>query len=108
MSEVETNEIEQEVTAPEVENQPIHDFINSIQDKNFTNAETLFKDMLDDRVQSALDQTRIGIADTIFNNVSDEEETEEDLELSDEEISAELETEEDLELESEEDSEEEY
>ena len=93
MSEVETNEIEQETQSPEVENQGIYDFLNSIQNKDFANAENQFNGLLDDRVQDVLDQTRIGLANNIFNGAEEESESE----ISDEETLAELETEVDVE-----------
>jgi len=93
MSEVETNEIEQEAQSPEVENQDIYDFLDSIQNKDFASAEKQFNGLLDDRVQDVLDQTRIGLANNIFNGAEEESESE----ISDEEITAEVETEVDVE-----------
>jgi len=87
MSEFETSDIEnQETPSPELENQGIHDFLNSVSSKEYSAAENQFKDLLDDRVQIALDQTRIGLANNIFNNAEEgEEEFADELEVSGEE-----------------------
>ena len=87
MSEVEEleNEIEEiDQTVDEVEvsdeveveeTNPIEDLIDYIQDKNYNQAEKQFTDLLDDRVQNVLDQTRVKIAGQIFNK-QEEPETE--------------------------------
>jgi hypothetical protein len=87
MSEFETNDIEnQETPSPELENQGIHDFLNSVSSKQYSAAESQFKDLLDDRVQTALDQTRIRLANNIFNATEEsEEDLADELEVSGEE-----------------------
>ena len=72
---------------------PIRSFVDVLQGANFANAETLFNDILGDKVQDALDAEKIAVSDQIFNGVEPEE-----MELEDE-------SEDDLEVESVEDSE---
>jgi len=86
MSEVEEikNEIEEiDQTVDEVEvsdeesveeTNPIEDLLDYIQDKNYNQAEKQFTDLLNDRVQNALDQTRIKVAGEIFNQQQEVEE----------------------------------
>ena len=86
MSEVEEikNEIEEiDQTVDEVEvsdeesveeTNPIEDLLDYIQDKNYNQAEKQFTDLLNDRVQNALDQTRVKVAGEIFNQQQEVEE----------------------------------
>jgi len=79
MSEVEEleneiEEIDQTVDEVEVSNEieveetnPIEDLLDYIQDKNYNQAEKQFTDLLDDRVQNVLNQTKVKIAGQIFN-----------------------------------------
>lgn len=79
MSEVEKleneiEEIDQTVDEVEVSNEieveetnPIEDLLDYIQDKNYNQAEKQFTDLLDDRVQNVLNQTKVKIAGQIFN-----------------------------------------
>lgn len=88
MSEVEEleNEIEEiDQTVDEVEvsdeesveeTNPIEDLLDYIQDKNYNQAEKQFTDLLNDRVQNALDQTRVRVAGEIFNQQEEEPLTE--------------------------------
>jgi hypothetical protein len=46
----------------------ISDFIDAIANKNFTSAEKQFGDMVDDRMQAALDQAKIDVANRIYND----------------------------------------
>jgi len=76
MSEV-PNEVEQEIEVPEVEADPIGDFIDSIAAGDFNQSEKLFNDLLADKVQHTLEAEKIAVADTIFNGV--EPQVEDDL-----------------------------
>ena len=79
MSEVEKleneiEEIDQTVDEVEVSNEieveetnPIEDLLDYIQDKNYNQAEKQFTDLLDDRVQNVLNQTKVKVAGQIFN-----------------------------------------
>ena len=95
---------EQEVDVP-ANQQNILDFLKQIEDGDFTNAERNFNSMVGDKITDVLDQTKMKLADQIFNGYDDEdEESDEDIELEidDEEIENELEDdEEDLEYEDE-------
>lgn len=52
----------------------ISDFIDAIQNKSFTSAEKQFNDMVDDRMQAALNQAKLDVANRIYNNEPEEEE----------------------------------
>lgn len=67
------------------------ELVQSIIDQNYTAATEIFNDMIGQKMQSALDQEKIAMADQIFNGAEPEEDDdlefdEEDLELDDEEI----------------------
>ena len=51
--------------------EPGMDFVNALQGGDFRSAESIFNDMLADKVQSSLDAEKIAVAGQIFN---DEEE----------------------------------
>ena len=55
--------------------EPGMDFVNALQGGDFRSAESIFNDMLGDKVQSSLDAEKIAVAGRIFN---DEEELEDD------------------------------
>jgi len=78
-----------EVEADEIDanNAAIKDLIKSIEDKNFTQAEYQFNDMVGDRLGDVLDQAKVKLAGEVFNDEepeSDEEELELEAELDDE------------------------
>jgi len=106
MSEAETIDAEVE-DIEEIEDQlddpsaSIRDLIKSIEDENYSSAEKSFTSMLGDRLGDALDQTKMKIADQIFNNAEPEED---DIDVDDEDIEALLDSE--LEVDDEEESEE--
>ena len=58
----------------DLEKNNINDFINAIQNKEFTKANTQFDDMVSDRLQDALDQAKLRIAGQIYNNEPEESE----------------------------------
>ena len=63
---------------------PLRSFVDALQGGNFNSAETMFNDILGDKVQDALDAEKIAVADEIFNGVEpvefdDEEEAEDDV-----------------------------
>ena len=83
MSEV--DELEPEVAeaeAPEVN--PIEDLINTVTTQDFSKAAPTFAEIMQSKIDDALEQEKIAVADQAFNNVEPEDE-----EISDEE-SAEL------------------
>ena len=71
---------------------PIVDFMKSVEDQNFTSAEKQFNDMVTDRLQNQLDQARTQIASAIYGEeeldaaVAEVEGELEDEELDDEEF----------------------
>ena len=69
----------------EVETNPALDLVNALSVSDFNNAETLFKDILSDKVQQSLDAEKVSVADQIFNGVEPVE-----MELNDDEVAAEL------------------
>ncbi len=91
MSEVE-QAMEQE---QEIETNPALDFVNALQVGSFNDAESLFNDILGDKVQQSLDAERVAVADQIFNGVEPEE-----LDVDDSEIEAALDADESYESES--------
>lgn len=64
---------ESEVTETESEVDPTLSFVDALQSGNFAGAETLFNDILGDKVQDALDAEKVAVADQIFNGVEPEE-----------------------------------
>ena len=68
-----------EVEADPIENNnPIEDLINHIQNKEYTDAEQAFNDIIGDRLQDTLDQAKMRIANSMYND--DQEVDDEDLE----------------------------
>lgn len=51
----------------------INDFINAIEKQDFTSAEKNFSDMIGDRMQDALDQAKVKIASSMYNDEEPEE-----------------------------------
>ena len=56
----------------DLEKNDINDFINAIQDKDFTKAGGQFDDMVSDRLQDAMDQAKARIAGQIYNQKPEE------------------------------------
>lgn len=84
----------------------IEDLIDNITSQDFSKAGPLFADIIGDKVNTALEQEKIRMADVTFNGAEDEEQLELDLgdepEIEEEDLAAEEETEEET-IESEED-----
>jgi len=89
------SEVEQSIEQ-EVEVNPSLDFVNALQVGNFNDAESLFNDIIGDKVQQSLDAEKVAVADQIFNGVESEE-----LDIDDSEIEAALDADESYESESE-------
>ena len=51
---------------------PIVDFMKSVEDQNFTSAERQFNDMIGDRLQDALDQAKVKIAQSIYGGETED------------------------------------
>jgi hypothetical protein len=81
MSEVDVQQPEI-VTDVDQNRKYIEDFIDQIQSDNFAKAETNFKDMVGDKLATALDQQKAKIAGAVFNSaemeIDNEEESEEE------------------------------
>lgn len=89
------SEVEQSIEQ-EVEVNPSLDFVNALQVGNFNDAESLFNDIIGDKVQQSLDAEKVAVADQLFNGVESEE-----LDIDDSEIEAALDADESYESESE-------
>jgi len=69
----------------------IDDFIDQVQNQDFSKASVTFADLMDTKVTDALEQEKISLADQIFNGAeADDESTEGDEldDISDEELEA--------------------
>ena len=53
----------------------IDDFINQVQNQDFSKATVTFSDLMDTKVSDALEQEKISMADQIFNGAEAEEES---------------------------------
>jgi hypothetical protein len=74
MNELDTDlDLELEMSETEVEVDPTLSFVDALQSGNFAGAETLFNDILGNKVQDALDAEKVAVADQIFNSVEPEE-----------------------------------
>lgn len=95
-----TEDLEIENTGSPMENQDIMTMIDFTTNGNYSKATEIFNDMLMHRVDDALEQKKIAMADKVFNGfeVEDQLEFDFDEDLTDEEIEDavdEMETEED-------------
>ena len=77
------NEIEDPVDASK---EAINDFLKAVETQNFVQAERQFDSLVTARLNDTLDQARVKIASSIFNDESQEDDDEEEVEISDEEI----------------------
>ena len=82
---------EVEVAAEEEAIDPLRSFVDALQHGDFTNAESLFKDVLDDKVQDSLDAEKVAVADEIFNGVEPLEFEDEEEVWEDEDVTSEVE-----------------
>lgn len=82
---------EVEVAAEEETIDPLRSFVDALQHGDFTNAESLFKDVLDDKVQDSLDAEKVAVADEIFNGVEPLEFEDEEEVWEDEDVTSEVE-----------------
>ena len=73
-------ENEENFEIDEVEVNPIESMIDSILGNDYKTSSDIFNDMVSDKMNDALEDKKVAIADTMFNGESD------DLEISDEEI----------------------
>ena len=61
----------------------IEDFINDIQQKDFTSAQSTFHELMQQRMQDALDQQKIVVAGQMFGEPEDEAEDVSDEDMED-------------------------
>jgi hypothetical protein len=73
-------ENEENFEIDEVEVNPIESMIDSILGNDYKASSDIFNDMISDKMNDALEDKKVAMADTVFNGGSD------DLEISDEEI----------------------
>lgn len=73
-------ENEENFEIDEVEVNPIESMIDSILGNDYKTSSDIFNDMVSDKMNDALEDKKVAMADTMFNGGSD------DLEISDEEI----------------------
>lgn len=68
----------------------IEDLINSVIDQDFAKAEPTFKDIMTAKIDDALEQEKIAMADIMFNGaeVDEEESAEVDDDITDEDMEA--------------------
>jgi hypothetical protein len=67
----------------------IEDMINNISNQEYTKAETQFADIMQDKINDALEQEKVAIAQAMWSPEEEEEEyieNDEDMEISDEEM----------------------
>ena len=100
MSEVE--ELEPEVETQEPQTVSIEDLINNVANQDFSKAGPTFAEIMQNKIDAALEQEKIAVARDVFGNEipepdeDDEQESDEDDDITDEEIDAAIdETEED-------------
>ena len=86
-----------EVDTEEVETNPVSDLINSIENKDYVTSANIFNDIVGSRLQTALEDEKVAIANKLYNDTP-EDTTDE---ISDEEL---IDTEEDITAEQEEES----
>lgn len=68
-----------EVDAAPIEtSNPVEDLVKAIEAEDFNTAETQFNDLIGDRLQDTLDQAKVRIASTIFDQEESEDFEEED------------------------------
>ena len=97
--------MEDEVDVAVAEPTPIEDLINTVADQDFSKAGPTFAEIMQGKIDTALEQEKVSIANQVFNNAeseeaeAEEEEADElDDDISDEEIDDAIEeTEEELE-----------
>ena len=83
---------------------PIADFLNSVEGQDFVNAERQFGDMINDRLQNAMDQAKIKIASSLYSDeLDDDGGDEEEVELDAEELEDEIEVGDEIEVDDEDD-----
>ena len=88
-------EVETEMEA-EAEVDPISELIGSIEAKDYVAASSTFNDILGQRLQDALEAEKVSIADTLYNDTppnTTDEISDEDIEDTEEDITAEQEEE---------------
>lgn len=82
--------MEDDVDVAVAEPTPIEDLINTVADQDFSKAGPTFAEIMQGKMDTALEQEKIAVANQVFNNAEPEEAEEEtdelDDDISDEEI----------------------
>ena len=91
-----TEEIE--ATGSPMENQDIMTMIDFTAASEYTKATEIFNNMLMHRVDDALEQQKIGLADRTFNGASEDEDEQLEFDLSDDDEELEISDDEELEI----------
>ena len=94
--EVEMEAEAEETAEAEAEVDPISELIGSIEAKDYVAASNTFNDILGQRLQDALETEKVAIADTLYNDTppdTTDEISDEDIEDTEEDITAEQEEE---------------
>jgi len=74
-----------EISADEVETNPIMDFVQAIEQEQYSSATDIFADQINDRLADRLDAKRVEVATNVFNDPVAEEDFEvEELEADEE------------------------
>lgn len=89
LSELEELDLESESEEETID--PLRSFVDALQGGNFNSAETMFNNILDDKVQDALDAEKISVADEIFNGVEPVEFEDEEEVWEDDDVTSEVE-----------------
>lgn len=87
----ELEELDLESESEEETIDPLRSFVDALQGGNFNSAETMFNNILDDKVQDALDAEKISVADEIFNGVEPVEFEDEEEVWEDDDVTSEVE-----------------
>ena len=85
-----------EVDAEQAETNPVEDLINSIENKDYVTSANLFNDLVGSRLQTALEDEKVAIANKLYNDTPEDttdEISDEELTNNEEDITAENEEE---------------
>ena len=85
-----------EVDSEQAETNPVEDLINSIENKDYVTSANLFNDLVGSRLQTALEDEKVAIANKLYNDTPEDttdEISDEELTNNEEDITAENEEE---------------
>lgn len=70
----------------EVETNPVEDLVQAATSQNYTAAAEIFNDVIGQKMQAALDQEKIAVANQIYNGIEPEEFDDEEVEVDEEDL----------------------